>query len=269
MSRRTTILAGSAPACAVLVAALSSSAPCLAQEKQPEKKDDDVILDNRDLGKKKKLERHQERKKQQEEFGSDTPFADSAPNPVEQREEKWEPGFGGSFRLGWGFPTGRVEKDVLVDITGLIFAWADVGYWFIPYLFAGINVSGGHVLIDCSGDVSCSGWQLRGGPELIARFLPFQSMTPWLGVGAGYELLTFGYSVGPVELDYTYSGFEMLNVQAGFDVRARGQMFGLFALYSMGKYSNRKVTFTDSSDSSDPRQATHGWLGIGARGTFD
>jgi len=243
--------------------------------KDGESDEGDVVLDNRDMSKKRREQREQEMK-EDPAFASDNPFADSAPDPEALREKRWKPGLGGAYRLGFALPMGEAAAGAnFGDITdGLIFLWGDFGYWPIPYLFAGIYASGGYVLPDtdlCSGNISCSSWELRGGPEVIVRFMPFANLTPFIGVGAGYEWWTFKQSVTQASLRSTYTGWELLNAQAGLNVRSRGDFYGVFLTYSMGKFSHYSVSADPgSSDSgSIDAQGTHSWFGIGALGTIE
>lgn len=261
------------PSLCLLALAIGASlaAPALAQsdKKGDSSGDDDVVFDNRDLSKKKA----EERKQQQEadpQFASDDPFADTAPDPAGLRRQRWKPGFGGAYRLGFALPMGKTQegaKDMSEGLTGLIFLWGDIGYWPIPYLFGGLYVTGGYVVPDCEGNVSCSAWDVRGGPEVLVRVLPFENMTPFLGVGAGYEWFKLKASLPTGESSSaTLTGWELLNAQAGLEVRSRGSLYGLFVTYSIGKFS--KVS-TDSGSGDIEKQATHSWLGIGARGTIE
>lgn len=253
----------------------SEAAKSTDAKPEPKKEDEDVVFDNRGLAKQKTIEKQQE---DQQKYENDTPFADTAPDPVALREQRWRPGFGGAYRLGWAFPMGNVEKDAKFSdaVHGMIFLGGDFGYWPIPYLFAGIALTGGYVFPQCTSGVSCSGFDVRGGPEVIVRFLPFEKVTPIFGVGAGYEWMMIKRSTPDISSTAKVHGFEALNLQAGVDVRAEGQIFGMFLFYSLGKYTkesssvDNSATGKSSSSSGDVLNAeTHSWLGIGARGTIE
>lgn len=252
----------------VLACWFTLSVPAWAQDKP--KDDGDVVFDNRKLS-----EEQKEKKKQEnaEFFENDTPFAEeAAPDPVDTRENKWEPGFVFGGRVGYALGRGdytEIRPSKLAN-DGQIFVWGDLGYAPIPYLSFGLYLAGGYVLPDCGEDATCSGWTLRFGPEVLARFLPFQKISPMLGVGAGFEWLTQSISFGDVSSTNTFTGFELLNIQAGIDVRRADEIFGVFLLYSMGKFNHRSVSsdLGDSSESIDPT-TTHSWLGIGLRGMVE
>lgn len=236
-------------------------------QNEPKKDDGDVVFDNRKLSEEQKAEKKQQNAQL---FENDTPFAEeAAPDPVDLRENKWEPGFVFGGRVGYATGRGKytefLESKLVND--GQIFVWADGGYAPIPYLSLGLYLAGGYVLTDdCPEDVSCSGFTLRFGPEALFRFLPFQKISPMLGVGAGFEWLRHNFSSEAGDAHDEFTGFELLNVQAGLDVRRADEIFGVFLFYSMGKYGNRSTE--DSSASIDPK-VTHSWIGIGLRGMVE
>ncbi len=259
----------------------ASAGPADAKSEKPATKpssEEDVVLDNRDLASR----RVKEQQKQEEEhpsFENDTPFANSAPDPVALREQRWKPGFGGGYRLGFAFPMGSASSAQKFSdaVDGMIFLWGEFGYWPDPHLFAGLFLGAGYVLPDCGGNASCSGWDLRGGPEVVVRVMPFQDVTPFLGVGAGYEWLTASASTEVLSSRQTVHGFELVHFQAGIDVRTRGDFYGMFLFYSLSKFTKESLKVEDetggnngfdrSGDIDDPK--IHSWLGIGARGTLE
>lgn len=278
-----------------LVLGLSLASPVLAQSGKDAKKagatdsdataakpaakkpDDDVVIDNRDMAS-KRLEEEKQKEKENPDFESDTPFANTVPDPVALREQRWKPGFGGGFRLGFAFPMGDYSGSAKLSdvVDGLIFLGGEAGYWPLPELFLGLALSGGYVLPDCGGDASCAGWQLRGGPEVMVRFTPFQRISPFLGVGAGYEWMTLSASTDTATARRTAHGLELFNIQAGIDVKRSGDFYGMFIAYSLGKFTKESfslesdasaLNFDRSGDIDNP--ATHSWLGIGARGTME
>lgn len=266
MSRKVVLLA--AAAC------LGVSLPALADEKKPRKDDEDVVIDNRGLAKEKAAA---EEKKEQEMFENDTPFAKSEPDPKGQRQGRWKPGFGGGARLGFALPMGDYSGSRKLKDTadGLIFAGGEAGYWPSPYFFVGLGLTGGYVLPDCGDEASCSGWELRGGPLAIFRIEPHKTITPYVGVGAGYEWMTVSASSDTVSVRRSAHGLEYLNLQLGLEVEKNGDFWGVFIGYSLGKFQKESISIEsdvlgDSDDSGsvdDPRM--HNWLAIGARAAID
>jgi outer membrane protein W len=100
-------------------------------------------------------------------------------------------------------------------------------------------------------------------------------LDPWVGVGVGYERLSFHaksadgstYSVASVS-----SGIELVKLQGGLDFRlARASSFGPFVSYSVGEYLQSTDTFSsagsESSQSLNLAPASHQWLTLGIKGT--
>jgi hypothetical protein len=205
------------------------------------------------------------------EYDDDTPFASSTPDPVAKRRDRWQPGFGASFGGGWGFATGTAMS---ARVKGTSFLFGDFGYWPSPYLFAGGLVSGGYVFQDCDGFDSCSGWSLRAGPEVIARLLPFQNITPWIGVATGLDFLWLNRSTSAFHESTNASGFELASLRFGVDVRKNGQFVGAFASYSVAQYTSVDYHLEDAKgasvgDGSSSDVQRHGWLSFGVRGSIE
>ncbi len=259
------------------------AAPAFAQYEDPYEEqsggEDGEVFDNRKLDEAQRRERAEERR---EKYGGDSPFAgDGAPDKIEKREERFSPGMQGGYRAGWGIPGGTLERtrgpggierdvDFSEGLTGQLFLWGDGGYQFIPELMVGIYLSGGYVFTDCRDDFSCTAWDFRGGIQGQWRFLPFGDVTPWVGLGAGWELFLLSASSNDIEQSWTYHGPELFMLQGGVDVWApvaRGHA-GLFVAYSMGRFISRSVVINDQDDDVEGAAANHSWLFIGARGTF-
>ena len=273
MSRTRTLLVG--------LAMFGLAVNAVAEEKQADKKsgkpdkiEDDVVLDNRGMAKDKALA---EEEKEAEMFENDTPFANAKPDPVGQREQRWKPGFAGAGHLGFAFPMGDYSGNEKFsdDVDGLIFIGGEFGYWPAPFFFVGLGLSGGYVMPDCSDEASCSGWQLRGGPMVLFRIEPHRNVTPFIGLGAGYEWMTTGGSTEVVSVRHYAHGLEYLNAQAGLEVRSRGDFYGVFVSYSMGKFTKESLSIKsdalgDSDSSGDIRDPKiHSWFGIGMRAAIN
>jgi hypothetical protein len=242
-----------------------------AVQAQGESSDDDVF-DNTKLNEQLAQDRA---KKRREKYQGDSPFAaDEAPDKVEKREERFSPGMQGGYRAGWAIPTGNHTQGrrFTENQVGMIFLWGDGGYQPIPELMVGMYLSGGYVIPDCDGDASCTFWDLRAGIQAQWRFLPFADLTPWVGIGAGWELMLWS-ATDPLDNSTTTTlhGPELFNVQGGLDIwapTARGHA-GLFLAYSMGRFISASVSAKgESHDLAGFEPANHGWIFIGARGTF-
>ncbi len=269
---------------ALLSCIIASAAPVSAQttpnkdpwkegDKKPDEKKDDegVVFDNRHLS-----EEQKEKKKQEnaELFENDTPFADTTPPPAsESREEKWKPGFVFGGRVGYANGRGKYRKVTPFSETndGEIFVWGDAGYAPIPYLSFGLYLIGGYVLSDgCPEGVTCAGWDVRGGVEVLSRLLPFQQFSPLIGLGFGYEWLTQSASTSEFSSRTSVHGLELANIQLGLDVRREDEIYGVFLSYSLGrftKYSTKSDLGNDSGSIDGP--GTHNWIGVGLRGSVE
>lgn len=190
-----------------------------------------------------------------------------------------------ALRLGYTVPFGDAERDTAVDssVSGAIPLLLEAGFRFNPNVFVGgyfqyalAQVKGGAVDCDANGN-SCSGSQLRLGVEGIYRFTPDAVFAPWLGLGLGYEWLKAELSttaLGGISGDHTYSGIELVNLQAGGDYRAgRALVIGPFVSLSVARFSSESGSFrigggTGSSDGDITDTAVHTWLSLGVRGAF-
>ena len=125
---------------------------------------------------------------------------------------------------------------------------------------------------DVSDDVSCTATSVHLGLELRYAFTPADSMTGWVGYGAGY---TAGVQTISDEGQYSESstaqGFDLARLSGGLDFRAtRGFGVGPFGVVSVGRYVHRRTEInndvTFSGDIDDPTQ--HVWLTLGLRLVF-
>jgi hypothetical protein len=127
------------------------------------------------------------------------------------------------------------------------------------------------VIPDCADDITCTVWDFRAGIQGQWRFLPFADFTPWVGVGAGWELMLISTSLpAGDERSATLHGPELFMIQGGVDIwapTARGHA-GLFVAYSMGRFISQSLTVNDEDVDVDIDPDNHNWIFIGARGTF-
>ena len=183
-------------------------------------------------------------------------------------------------RAGYGVPFGTSsENEKMSDaIKGMIAFWADVGYrinsnWYLGGFFQfglgllpsnaqGCNVQG----------VSCSENDLRFGVNVHYHFLPDNSLDPWAGIGAGYEILNFSASAQGTSASASTSGFEFANVQLGLDYKFSSAIgVGPFVTFTISQFSNASASLNgqDVPGVSITNKAIHEWLIFGVRGVFD
>jgi hypothetical protein len=172
-------------------------------------------------------------------------------------------------RLGFALPFGTLN---------------DIGLrHFVPYqvpvaLDAG-HMIGSHVLIGAYGQYGVAAAGDYAGPNVSrsdisfgaqAQFHPCANglLDPWLGVGAGYEILRGSSRVLRVQV----GGFELVKLQGGVDFRlARAFALGPFLSYSVGEYKTLTDEFGDSGRSTTLHfdiAGRHEWLTAGVKGTF-
>jgi hypothetical protein len=120
-----------------------------------------------------------------------------------------------------------------------------------------------------SDDVSCSSTSVHAGLEARYTFTPEESMSGWIGYGAGITAATQYISdAGRYSESTTAQGIEFARFSGGLDFRtSRGFGLGPFATLALGRYTHTRteirnvVTFSGSID--DP--STSAWVSVGLR----
>jgi outer membrane protein W len=187
------------------------------------------------------------------------------------------------LRAGYSIPLGNLDggngttANKLSDlVSGRIPIWIDAGYRINPNMYVGaffqyglgsVSSSGG-LSTECSQNgVSCSIHDLEFGAMFAYHLMPDQTIDPWLGIGVGYETLSFSASAGGQSVDASASGFQFANLQLGADYKAMPNLgIGPFVSFSLGQYSSES-----SGGVSNPNLQTsmHEWLTFGIRGVYD
>jgi hypothetical protein len=110
------------------------------------------------------------------------------------------------------------------------------------YLDLGFGDPGSEVRNYCNTfALSCSSEILRTGVLLRHTFSPAAHTTPWLALGTGYaqgKVRSYGNAYTSSSDVLTYSGWEMVRLMGGFDVRT-SQTFGVgfYAGLSLTRYT--------------------------------
>lgn len=176
-------------------------------------------------------------------------------------------------RTGYAIPLGDVGGTLKMNdtISGQIPLHLDIGYQLANtnltvggYFEYGLGGAAGAAQDDCDAfGQDCSSSTLRIGAQLLYSFVrPQQTVTPWMGVGLGYESFTF--DDGTAEL--TASGTEFLILQGGMDWKLGATAkLGLFASFSLGQYSDIEIA---GLSGSIPDKKMHEWFTLGVRGAF-
>jgi hypothetical protein len=189
------------------------------------------------------------------------------------------PGFDFGVRLGYALPFGNTDgNDKLSDgVSGAVPIVLEAGYrinasFTVGALFQyGLAQVKDNMTTMCGGAVSCSGSVIRLGIEGIYNFNLDAPLTPWVGIGTGYEWMNISLKANGQTGSVDTSGFEFVTVHAGGDYRLSSQLaLGPFLSFSVGQY---KTTSADipglgsaTMDVTDKKM--HEWLQIGVRGRF-
>ncbi|XXF79279.1 hypothetical protein P2318_05860 [Myxococcaceae bacterium GXIMD 01537] len=168
-------------------------------------------------------------------------------------------------RAGYGLPFGvarggdghyGIELDEVVK--GVIPLQLDVGTFLgsRTYVGASFQYAKGLAVSQCRGDCSVSA--LRFGVAVSYHHPWSENFSPWLGLGAGYDILDAAQvpAIMTGELEHareSMKGFELGNVQAGLDFRLTGPLwFGPYVTGTLSRYTGQ-----------DPHN--HSWLMGGLR----
>lgn len=190
--------------------------------------------------------------------------------PVEPRDTAFTFGLG----LGYALPWGKFDSDdglsVGESVTGQVPLILDAGYR-IDHFVVGMQFQYGLAFRSankCDGGADCSTKDLRLGLTLEYRIKPHEPIDPWVGIGVGYEWLSFSDTVDGRIRSGGIRGIEMFALRAGLDFQVADQLHaGPFVGFSLGQYS---ASWRNEGGSEDISQtALHGWITIGVRGNYE
>ncbi|MCY1015052.1 hypothetical protein [Pyxidicoccus sp. MSG2] len=182
-------------------------------------------------------------------------------------------GAGLSFgvRGALGVPLGNIGEGSLRHVfTSAIAPQVDLGWFFSPNLYAGGYFQYGPAKTyedNCLHEErNCRGTLMRVGFDVNYHFSPEATFSPWLGVGAGYEVATDHTVRGPSGKN-VFEGFELAHAQAGLDLQVtRAIRVGPYALWTAGVYSKRTSTVAGVETNREfPEKSFHFWLQPGLR----
>jgi len=171
----------------------------------------------------------------------------------------------------------------------------DFGLRVMPELYVGAFGQFAPVFVktnavNCPDGFSCSAQDWRAGLEIDLHVAPRTRLDPYIGLGAGYEVLhtavsgassvplpTGAVAPGRVDTDVTDRGWEYASLTLGFDYRVT-DFFGIgpFASATLGAFDTHNgvtdVTVRGSVASNSVADVTHGaheLFMVGLRGTFN
>jgi hypothetical protein len=233
--------------------------------------------------------------------GSSDALVDSGMQSDVPTDPAHRTGFTAGLRLGVGIPLGKAgtpdvgnlpgvqvaERD-LSDLTPLRApVWVDLGYTLSGALTVGAY---GQVGFGTTGDAcvqDCDWSDLRIGAQAELRFLPGAAINPWLGVGLGYEWLSYrqllsaqtpdgqgGQRVDTVRATERFGGPELL-LQGGVDFQVEDALrIGPYASATLAQYLTDSYSCQPAvadlcpSGGSIDGAAFHSWIGVGLRGAY-
>jgi hypothetical protein len=178
-------------------------------------------------------------------------------------------------RVGYAIPRGEVGPDGSGN--GIPFStWVehalpidvDVGYRFNPYVYGGVY--GGYSVISrayCeTGD--CSDHGFRVGANVQLHPLGQVPVDPWIGLGFGYEWLSFSQRFPSGNDDRMLEGFEVAILEIGIDFAVSSSpviKLGPVATFSLATFRRETIA---NAGSIDIDAGLHEWLVLGFRARF-
>jgi hypothetical protein len=200
-------------------------------------------------------------------------------------------GFEVGVRTGYAFSAGNLgatengTDNGLGDYVGGQWPlWLDVGYRVLPELYLGGYFQYGFGFVNddrqdlCrNANVDCSASDVRLGVMGRYNFTPAWLASPWLGLGIGYEWGSFSLHqsiIGSSNTDSGWSGFEIVNLQAGADFYVSPHLvLAPFISFSLGQFRSVSTTTTTNNTSTTTdedlaKHSIHEWILIGARFAF-
>ncbi|WP_224366809.1 hypothetical protein [Hyalangium versicolor] len=157
-----------------------------------------------------------------------------ADDPVPRYSLGLSTGFGHPLGLLQG-GDGHEDQPLRQSVSGIIPAQLDLGLFLTSRVYLGTSLQYSRALLanGCPPRINedCSALGLRLGATLSYHLPESNHLSPWFGLGTGYELLR--------PADHSFHGLELFNVQAGADLHVGGPLWlRPFAMFSIGLYLN-------------------------------
>nr|WP_275663277.1 outer membrane beta-barrel protein [Corallococcus macrosporus] len=181
-------------------------------------------------------------------------------------------GFTLGLRGGYGVPVGDAFENAPLNdrFEGAIAPQIDVGYFLNRNVSLGIYGQVGFAQVNpdlCPVTIDCEGRVLRFGVDVNYHVTTTGALSPWLGLGVGYEIAEFEASSGDIRGSSSMRGMELVHLQGGLDFRLSSQVWlGPYAVATVGQYSRASARLGWSEVSEDIEdKALHFWLQPGLR----
>jgi hypothetical protein len=192
-----------------------------------------------------------------------------------------------ALRAAYGVPLGSAGDGAkLKDLTsGAVPIQVDAAWRFDSHWQAGAYYSWGPAFVAGAakdaltaagasevGASGCAQWEQRVGIQGLYAFDAWKGVSPWVGLGAGYEWTRYAYGkLGADDFSVGVRGFEA-SLQLGASYRlASGFSAGPFAAVSVGQYQSsvRRVENGGATTTEISDKGIHEWLQVGIRGSYD
>lgn len=237
------------------------------------------------------------------EAASDADLVDRGMQSQVPTDAAHRTGFTAGLRIGVGIPLGNAGESVASPIPGAPSAgaerdlsdltpvrvpvWVDVGYSVTGALTLGAY---GQVGFGGSGDAclqDCDWSDIRIGAQAELRLLPGAPVDPWLGVGLGYEWLSYRQLLAgqipdaagvpqdfQVRVTERFGGPELL-LQGGIDFQVEDALrIGPYASATLAQYLTDSYSCQPDIEGACPSGTSidgasfHSWIGFGVRGAY-
>lgn len=208
------------------------------------------------------------------------------PDTVSTGVSRVSSGFEVAIRGSYGVPFGSSRDGVNIrrQIAGLIPAQLDLGYrfdehWFVgAFAAGGIGVKGaacrerepppapdGETPLPLSACDAPNNFRL--GLQVHYHLLPVSAdVSPWVGIGVGYEWLNLSETLSRRTFVQTFSGPELVNVQGGVDFAIGSRLrVGPFAQWVLGRYLVAAASAGGGGPLPTLDHTMHHWLNIGIK----
>ena len=196
-------------------------------------------------------------------------------------------GFEGGARLGVGIPFGKLDgrdkdnESINSFISATVPIWLDAGYRFNGRFYLGAYAILAPGITNGSNCTECSAANYRIGVNGHVHFIPEGTLDPYIGFGAGYEVISLSRKNVPLQnaagqtalgtVDLTAKGWEVANLQFGMDIRVT-DLVRIRPFISLGLDITTKAGATIGSTTSevtDLDTTVHEWLSFGVGGVFN
>jgi hypothetical protein len=212
----------------------------------------------------------------------------------------FSPGFEGGLRLGIGVPVGKagkgsdgVERDLSDLAEWRTPIWVDVAYRVSEVASYGGYVQFGFGKTGDSCEGSCDWSDIHLGAQGQWRLNPQGSVDPWLGLGLGYEWLSYE-TLGLIDVGTDavtgeqtlianrtteLIGGPELTLQAGLEFRVEDSLvLGPFVTAALGQYLGDSFKCDATIDAAQggacpggsqvEGSGFHSWIGLGVAGRY-